>query len=273
MLKKLWDPFKQFLALLLATLLAIFMAPFLAPVIRNLIAPLYKNATNEDASKFIVPFMVPIIYLIGGVLHEAVSRLPFIGVKLDKKSVFKGAYLSLPVDPDHLNVFKIESKGGKYQLVGYRYSFKANKRTGHWNSEQLELKTTNPMTLIYNYVGEQYEPHPFHGRGFVKITFGETPYRGTGYWIDVPEVVAPSDPSLPSPAPAPVSHLMPMRTNYVKLTRNVKKIVIEKAIFFEREFPFIFIRWFMLRKLDSIFDSFAARRGMLETKSTFQRPS
>jgi hypothetical protein len=272
MLKKLWEPFKQFLALLLATLVAIFVAPLLAPIIRELIAPLYKNATNEDATKFIVPFLVPIIYLIGGVLHEAVSRLPVIGAILDKKSVFKGTYLSLPVDPDHLNLFTIESRGGKYQLVGYRYSFKAHKRTGHWNSEQLELKTTNPMTLIYNYVGEQYAPHPFSGRGFVKITFGEKPHSGGGYWIDVPDVVAPPPAGQQSPSETPVSHLRQMPTNYVKLTGSVKKEIIEKAVYFRGQFPFIFMRWFMLRKLDSVFDAFAARRGVLETKNTFQRP-
>jgi hypothetical protein len=257
--KRLREPLKQFIALLAATGLAF----YLAPTIHQLVSPLYQlvplyspaqPATELEFARVIVPFMVPIIYLIFGVIYEVFSRIPLIGVRLDERAVFVGTYLSLSTDPDYLNIFNIDFKSGKFYLVGYRFSFSANKATGNWNSEQLEMQTTEPPSLLYIYAGKQNEPDKLSGRGFVEITFnGRRPYRGHGSWVS----------ALPQ--------LKPQHANYVKLTANVRKKLFRKPVFFNRhEYPYIFIRR-LIRDPETVFRAFAALTDNEKIQDPFQR--
>jgi hypothetical protein len=106
-------------------------------------------------------------------------------------------WVCLPENRHILNIFKIDFDGGKFILIGYRFSLsdKSCEQTGSWTSQQLEMATKEPWTLIYNYVdGNQHEPMKLEGRGFVSIRFnGNTIEEGRGSWISLVDTTRPSE--------------------------------------------------------------------------------
>jgi hypothetical protein len=61
------------------------------------------------------------------------------------------------------------------------------------------------------------------------------------------------------------------RSHYVKLTAQIKKKIIPKAIFFDREFPYLYVRR-LINRPGSIFKHYYANRDELKDLEEFQRP-
>jgi hypothetical protein len=247
-MKKLWEPLKQLLILAISTAAAFkLVSPFqhLTSLIQGWMG-LQKPYPYDPDFKEVVTFATPLIYLVIEVIYGVLSRVPLSRAVLDKKAMFIGTYLSLPTERDHVNVFKIErhSLTSTYGLIGYRFSLSNKHETGKWESEKLEIKTSEPPSLMYIYLGERHDGGGIANvRGFVKISFlGTRPERGEGYWIDVNEIE-----ELQRRA----------HTNYRKVTSAVKKQLFGSALVFGNVFPYVRIRYF-IHEPKSIFDAFAA---------------
>jgi len=217
--------------------------------------------TLEDP-KFMLPFLTPAIYLIERLIFGLVSKIPwmykipYLGKLFDSKSMFIGTYLSFPQKSNELNVFKIkfDSISSKYKLNGYVYSLDTGDHVnGDWESEKLDMKTTEPVALSYLYEGERPDKTKVSGHVYIKFS-GETPTKSIkGYWLDVDDVGNPDW----------------KRSNYVKVTSHVKRLIVPKAIFLDKEFPYLYIRS-LIHKPASIFRAYYARKDELAQK--FPRP-
>jgi hypothetical protein len=86
------------------------------------------------------------------------------------------------------------------------------------------MKTKEPVSLSYIYQGER-AGRPVRGHVYIKFT-GEKPDRSqSGYWVDVDNVGSDWQ-----------------RSQYVKVTAGIKRKIFPKAIFFDRDFPFLHVR-------------------------------
>jgi len=255
MIKKIWEkirePLKTFFFLGIAAWLAAYLTSAYKNYLDSFADLLSVNRTYLTDPKFILPFLTPVVYMIVQVI---------LGLLPDKKSTFVGLYLSLPAKHDELNIFKItfDSLGGYYKVTGYAYSLLNGKVIGYWESQKLDMKTTEPVALRYIYEVEIYEGNR-KGKvgGHVDIKFeGEKPHKSQhGYWVDVNDIGTTAW----------------TRSNYVRLTPRIRKKIFANWIFLDNIFPFVRIRrW--INKPRSIFDAYYAQKDELNSDVEFSRP-
>lgn len=200
------------------------------------------NALNVEPKclqdpKIILPLLTPIVYFAEQVVYGLISKipwmykLPLIGLMFDNKSMFIGTYLSLPADQDELNIFtiKFDSLSERYELNGYAYSLSRNGAVGDWESQKLDMNTTEPVTLSYIYEGERYSEPKVRGLVYIKFDSEKPEKSHSGYWVDTNHV-GKADWN---------------RSNYVKVTPGIKKKIIANAFFMDKDFPFLHIRRFI----------------------------
>ena len=214
--------------------------------------------TSYDAyfdSKNVVPIASSLIYLILLATLAVVSKIPFIRSFIDKKYVYSGRYLSLPHDPDILEIFDIKSGllSMKYRLEGDRYSLTSKQCTGGWNSELLDMKPNGHLTYIYSGNTEEIDQQtnqPFRGHGYANINLrGENLNHGSGYWID------------DKAGPLHRDH-----AKYLKLTSDIRWRLIEKQPWLYR------CVWRLHWPKPSIVRVFAKLDHQTRTQPPFDRP-
>ena len=263
-MKRAWEYIRTFLFLAVAAWLAVDLTTKYQSVLTQIANFVGVDPKYLLDARFILPFMTPLIYFVEQMIYQFLSRIPWmyriplIGWFFDNKAMFVGTYLSLPFEKDELNVFRIkfDAANGKYKLNGYAYSLSKGTVIGHWDSEKLDMKTSEPVALSYIYDGRRGTGSPV--RGLVDITFdGDKPNKSqNGYWLDV-DVAAKSERKL---------------SHYLKVTPRIKKKIIPWPVFLDRDFPFLFIRRFV-SKPATIFKACRKNRGVLDKDAEFERPT
>lgn len=177
---------------------------------------------------------------------------------LDKKSIFVGTYLSLPEDATELNVFRIEFRHltGQYGLEGNAYSLARNEKIGAWWSEKLNMRTSRGVALSYIFDGER-QGHDVRGHVDIKFEGNKAEKSTHGYWVDVEKISH------------ELSHWQ--RTNYCKVTTQIRKKLIPEAIYRDNEFPYLHIRWFV-KSPEAIYKAYYNRQTELARDPDFARP-
>src|SRR5262245_27921662 len=99
MAKQLWTYVKQIVALIAAVGLAVLVTIYG----RSALPAAYQGKDELEFAKIVIPFMTPVIYLLGALSMAILARLiPPLRRWLDPKAAFAGTYLSLPSNPDQL---------------------------------------------------------------------------------------------------------------------------------------------------------------------------
>jgi hypothetical protein len=261
--KSKYEHIKIFLFLALAVWLAVHLVDRGKNVLGWLAATFDLPVAMFQDPKVLGPLITPLIYFIEQLIYSLLSmipqmyRIPLIGRLFDNKAMFIGTYLSLPSVKEEINVFtiKYDAWGGRYKLMGYAYSSGPDP-IGDWNSDKLNLDTKEPVNLSYVYDGQRYGEARV--RGLVYIPFhGAKPVRGiSGYWVDVSD----------SGTAANVK-----RSNYVKLSNDIRRKLFPSWMFFDSHFPFVHLRWFVNRP-STILKAYQADKDKLDKDSAFARP-
>jgi hypothetical protein len=263
-MKKYLEPIRTFVFLGIAAWLAFQLTSRFRGSLESLADFLEVSHSYLTDPKFILPFLTPIIYVIVQVLHGLVStipwmyKIPIIGLLFDSKSMFVGTYLSLPADKDLINIFKIKfnSFGKKYKLNGYAYSLAQDHQIGDWESEKLDMKTTEPVALSYIYEGDLHAKNPVRGHVYIKFDDDRPTRSRNGYYVDV-DKVGKADWT---------------RSHYVMVTPQIKKKIIPQRIYLDGGFPFVRLRRYV-NKPSSIFKAYHQRKDILANDPDFKRPT
>jgi hypothetical protein len=250
-MKRYFEPLRQFLFLGIAAWLAYYLTSTHKPDLERIATILRFPVDALQEPKVLLALLTPLIYFV----EQVAYRLLF-----DKKSMFIGTYLSLPADVDKLNIFKIKFEGltGKYKLNGYAHSLRKTNPIGGWESEKLDMKTTEPVSLSYIYDGELESGQKVRGHVDIKFS-GDSPEKSlVGYWVDVDNISE--------------EGTKWQRSKYIKVTHEIKKKLIEKAIWVDKNFPFLHIRR-CINNPDSIFKAYYKRQDELARDVEFSRPA
>jgi hypothetical protein len=142
-------------------------------------------------------------------------------------------------------------------LNGYAYSLKGGgKKIGDWESEKLEMKTTEPVALSYLYEGERNGKPKVRGHVYIKFDDEKPEKSHNGYWVDVDNV----------------GKTDWQRSNYVMATARIKGKIFPNPIFFDRKFPFLYFRRFVYKPA-TIFKAYHAKQDEFAKEADFERPA
>jgi hypothetical protein len=210
-MKNVVDRVWQLIVLILAIAFTLYLD--LATKAQEIIPETHKGYFDN---RNVVPIVSGLVYLGLLIVLAICTRMPIIRGAFDKNYAFRGRYLSLPANPDKLDILRIRTYflGSKYHLSGYAYSLSKLRETGNWQSDSLDMSPTGRLAYIYS--GASRDPNTgssFDGRGYATIYLpGQKRENGYGYWIDIP--------------PGANVPLVREDSNYVKLTPAIKKMMM-----------------------------------------------